>query len=278
MPHEYIDAHHHLWRYSEEEYPWMLAGMEAIRRDFLSDELKSATQAAAITGSVAIQARQKIEETEWLLHLAGSNDLIRGVVGWVPLAEPGIGAHLETFSSHPKLKGVRHVLHDEADDYYMLRDDFNQGISLLKNFKLTFDILIFDRHLPQTGEFVDRHPNEVFVLDHIAKPRIKQRERTPWSDQITALAQRQNVYCKLSGMVTEADWTRWTEKDLYPYFDIVLNAFGPRRLMFGSDWPVMLVACDYIRWVNIVLSWISELSATEQVAIMADTAKAAYSL
>jgi L-fuconolactonase len=278
MPRECIDAHHHLWKYSEEQYPWMLAGMETIRRDFLIDDLRSVTQEAEVTGTVAIQARQTLEETHWLLQLASNNDLIRGVVGWVPLTEPDIGVYLQTFSAHRKLKGVRHVLHDEADDLYMLRDDFNRGISLLRDFKLTYDILIFERHLPQTIQFVDRHPNQLFVVDHIAKPRIKQRVRTPWEDQIINLAQRKNVYCKVSGMVTEADWTRWQDSDLYPYFDVILNAFGPGRLMFGSDWPVMLVACDYTGWMNIVRSWINKLSATEQVAILADTAKVAYSL
>jgi len=276
MPDEFIDAHHHLWKYSQEQYPWMLEGMERIRRDFLIPELQFVTQEAGIKGAVAVQARQTVEETKWLL--AGRNDLIRGVVGWVPLIDANVATHLEAFSADAKLKGVRHVLHDEPDDFYMLRDDFNRGVSLLKDFGLQYDILIFERHLSQTIQFVDRHPNQRFVVDHIAKPRIKDHVRSPWQEMITELARRENVYCKVSGMVTEAGWKDWTESDLRPYFDTVVSAFGPKRLMFGSDWPVILVACDYKRWTDIVHSWIAELSPAEQLSIMGGTARLAYSL
>jgi L-fuconolactonase len=189
-----------------------------------------------------------------------------------------MGEQLDKLPTQANLKGVRHVLHDEADDFYMLRDDFNRGISLLTNAGLRYDILVFDRHLPQTIRFVDRHPNQVFVLDHIAKPRIRQQLISPWAEQIRDLAQRDNVYCKISGMVTEADWHNWTPNNLRPYFDVVLNAFGPQRLMFGSDWPVLLVACDYTQWSGIVRSWINELSPAEQMAILSGTANTAYSL
>ena len=278
MPDEWIDAHHHLWKYSQEQYPWMLKGMEGIRRDFLLPELRLVTQEAGIHGTVAVQARQTIEETKWLLSLAGSSDLIRGVVGWVPLVDADVATHLEAMGADAKLKGVRHVLHDETDDFYMLRDDFNRGVSQLEKFGLQYDVLIFERHLTQTIQFVDRHPNQRFVVDHIAKPRVRDQVRSPWQELITELARRENVYCKLSGMATEADWSRWTESDLRPYFDITLSAFGPKRLMFGSDWPVILVASDYKRWANLVRSWISELSASEQSSIMGGTAKLAYSL
>jgi L-fuconolactonase len=275
---EYIDAHHHLWKYSQEQYPWMLAGMESIRRDFLIPELHSVTREAGVTGTVAVQARQTIEETEWLLGLARDHKLIRGVVGWVPLIEADVSKHLESLCANRNLKGIRHVLHDESDDFYMLRDDFNRGISLLEEFDLRYDILIFERHLPQTIEFVDRHPNQLFIVDHIAKPRIKDRARSPWEAEVTELSRRENVYCKLSGMATEAEWNGWTESDLRPYFDTVLAAFGAKRLMFGSDWPVIQVACSYKRWAETVRSWIVELSPAEQLSIMSGTAKMAYSL
>jgi L-fuconolactonase len=275
---EYIDAHHHLWKYSQEQYPWMLAGMQSIRRNFLIPELGSVTREAGVTGTVAVQARQTIEETEWLLGLARDHELVRGVVGWVPLIDADVAKYLENLSANRKLKGIRHVLHDESDDFYMLRDDFNHGISLLNDFDLRYDILICERQLPQTIQFVDRHPNQQFIVDHIAKPRIKDRVRSPWEAEITELARRENVYCKLSGMVTEADWKRWTERDLRPYFDTVLAAFGPKRLMFGSDWPVIQVACSYKRWADTVRSWIAELSPAEQLSIMSGTAKMAYSL
>ncbi len=275
---ESIDAHHHLWKYSQEQYPWMLAGMENIRRDFLIPELHSVTREAGVTGTVAVQARQTIGETEWLLGLARDNELIRGVVGWVPLIDADVAKHLERFSGNRKLKGIRHVLHDESDDFYMLRDDFNRGISLLNDFGLRYDILIFERHLLQTIQFVDRHPKQLFIVDHIAKPRVKDRVRSSWEAEIADLARRDNVYCKLSGMATEADWKGWTESDLRPYFDTVLAAFGPDRLMFGSDWPVILVACSYKCWADTVRSWIAELSPAEQLSIMGGTAKMAYSL
>lgn len=275
---DFIDSHHHLWRYSQEQYPWILSGMECLRRDFLIPALQAATQEAGIIGTVAVQARQSLEETRWLLELADNIDLILGVVGWVPLIEPDVTTHLETLSTHQKLKSVRHILQGEADDFFMLREDFNRGVSTLKDFDLRYDILIFERHLAQTIQFVDRHPNQTFILNHIAKPRIKDHIYSPWASNIAELARRQNVYCKLSGMVTEANLEEWTESDLRPYFDQVLNVFGPNRLMFGSDWPVILLASDYKRWAGIVRSWIAKLSTTEQTAIAGGTAKSAYGL
>jgi len=233
---------------------------------------------SGVDGTVAVQARQMSEETEWLLDLAARNAFIRGVVGWVPLADPDAGEYLERFAQNPKLKAVRHVLHDEPDDSYMLRDDFNRGISLLRSFGLTYDILIFERHLPQTLEFVDGHPGQVFVVDHIAKPRIKARLLSPWRERIQELARRENVYCKVSGMATEADWDAWTSDDLRPYFDIVLSAFGPKRLMFGSDWPVLTLAGGYKTWMDTFRSFIAELSADEQESMRRGAAIAAYRL
>ena len=273
-----IDAHHHLWRYNADEYGWMGDRMVRIRRDFLPADLKLEIGAAGIDGVVTVQARQKVEETEWLLSLAGENEFMRGVVGWVPLTSPDVKADLERFALHPKLKAVRHVLHDETDDDYMLRGDFGAGIALLSQFRLAYDILIFERHLPQTIEFVGRHPGQTFVVDHIAKPLIKDGEISPWRENISKLAERENVYCKLSGMVTEADWATWTEDRLRPYFDAVLDGFGPDRLMFGSDWPVCLVACEYGRWRRIVSQWIEPLSEAERERILGGTAAEAYNL
>ncbi len=272
-----IDAHHHLWQYNADEYAWMGEGMARIRRDFLPADLKYEIDAAGIDGVVTVQARQTVEETAWLLSLADENEFMRGVVGWVPLVSPDVGADLERFAPHPKLKAVRHVLHDEPDDDYALRDDFNAGVDLLPEFGLVHDILIFERHLPQSIEFVDRHPGQMFVVDHIAKPLIKDNVISPWRDNIAELATRENVYCKISGMVTEADWAAWTEDQLAPYFDAALDAFGPGRLMFGSDWPVCLVACEYGRWHRIVSDW-AALSPSEQERILGGTAVEAYGL
>ncbi len=247
-----IDSHHHFWRYSKDEYPWINESMQAIRRDFLPPDLAEEIQRVNVHGVVAVQARQSLDETEALLGMAGENDFIRGVVGWAPLTQPGLPDVLGPLAAHPKLKAVRHVIQDEPDPDYILRGDFNRGIATLPQFGLIYDILIYERHLPQTIQFVDWHPDQVFVLDHIAKPRIKDRLISPWRENIRELAKRPNVYCKISGMVTEADWRHWTEKDLEPYVDTVLEAFGPRRLMFGSDWPVCLIASSYSRWFEFV--------------------------
>lgn len=273
-----IDAHHHLWKYNPRDYAWMSDAMTILQRDFLVPELEQVTRASGVEGTVVVQARQTTEETAWLLDLAAHHPSILGVVGWVPLADPNVGINLEHFAQQPKLKAVRHVLHDEPDDFYILRDDFNRGVHQLQSLSLAYDILIFERHLPQTIAFVDRHPNQIFVLDHIAKPRIRDGVLSPWQENITELAQRENVYCKVSGMTTEADWNTWTPGTLRPYFDVVLAAFGPRRLMFGSDWPVSTLAGSYATWVSTFRSFINDLSPNEQEHICRSSALAAYRL
>jgi L-fuconolactonase len=278
MQEERIDSHHHFWKYSQTDYPWMLEGMDSIRRDFLIPELRQTMQEGGIDGVVTVQARQSLVETQWLLDLASHHDFMRGVVGWVPLIDPAVASHLEKYAANPKLKAVRHVVHDEPDDFYILRDDFNRGIAGLKALGLQYDILIFERHLPQTIEFVDRHPNQVFIVDHIAKPKIKDHLLSPWHGRMQDLARRENVYCKLSGLVTEADWDGWTESDLHPFIDVVLECFGPKRLMFGSDWPVSLVACPYKKWIEVVERATKSLSGSERDQIFGGAAKEAYRL
>jgi L-fuconolactonase len=273
-----IDAHHHLWKYSTEEFGWIGPGMDAIKRDFLPGDLMKEMQGAGISDSIAVQARQTTKETEWLLNTAEQTDFIAGVVGWVPLSEDSGRAELERFADHPKLKGVRHVVQDEADDFYILREDFNAGIKRLRDFGLAYDILIFEKHLPQTIQFVDRHPNQVFVLDHIAKPRIREGRHQFWRENFRELSKRTNVYCKLSGVVTEATWDSWTLEQISPYMEMALEAFGPARLMFGSDWPVLLLASSYRRWVDVVQSFVAKLSPAEQSRIMGGTASEAYHL
>jgi L-fuconolactonase len=273
-----IDAHHHFWQYNPREYGWISDSMSVLRRKFLPADLQQEISAAGIDGVVSVQARQTLGETEWLLNLAGLHDFIRGVVGWVPLIDPQVQHHLEAFSARRKLKAVRHVLQDEADGNYMLRDDFNRGIGLLGDVGLRYDILIYERHLPQAIELVDRHPQQTFILDHVAKPRIKDQVLSPWRQNMIALAKRPNVYCKISGMVTEADHRAWTTQQLVPYLETALEAFGSRRLMFGSDWPVCLLACGYRRWREIVGEFASKLTAHEQERIFGETATEAYGL
>ncbi len=273
-----IDAHHHFWKYNEKEYGWMNDRMARIRRDFLPADLKREIDRAGIDGVVSVQARQILEETRFLLAHARRHDFIKGVVGWVPLIAPQVRDAIAEFSGAEKLKGYRHVLHDEEDDRYMLREDFNAGIEAVTEANLIYDILIFEKHLPQTIQFVDRHPNQAFVVDHIAKPRIRDGYLSPWQSLIVELARRENVYCKISGMATEADWQSWTEAELKPYLDTVVEAFGPQRLMFGSDWPVCLLAVEYARWHEIVAEYVATLTADEQARILGGTAVEAYKL
>jgi len=273
-----IDTHHHFWRYHPDEYGWMNDRMGVIRRDFLPGDLRKEISQVGIEGVISVQARQTIEETDWLLHQAGQQDFIKGVVGWVPLIESNVEEYLDRYDHEPLLKGVRHVLHDESDDLYMLRDDFNRGISRLKSRGLVYDILIFESHLPQTIKFVDRHPEQIFVVDHIAKPRIKDNILEPWKTLINSLAERENCYCKLSGLITEADWSGWSIQQLRPYFDIILEAFSPGRLMFGSDWPVCLVAGSYAGWYRTVEQLCTDLAENERVDIRGRTAERVYNL
>ena len=273
-----IDAHHHFWKYDPKEYGWISDAMKVIRRDFLAADLEAAAKTAGVEGAVSVQARQTLEETTFLLDIAAKARIIRGVVGWVPLVERDVEKHLAKFAANPRLKGVRHVLQDEPANALMDDAAFNAGIAKLPRFKLVYDVLIFERHLEQAIRFVDKHPNQVFVLDHVAKPRIKDGILEPWARQIKELARRPNIYCKISGMATEADWSRWTATGMQPYIDTVLAAFTPKRLMFGSDWPVMLVASDYGRWAATVGGAIGKLSAAEQNRIWGETAVEAYKL
>ena len=273
-----IDSHHHFWRYDPVAYGWIDDAMRVIRRDFLPEDLRAEIARAGIEGVVSVQASQSLAETQWLLELADGNDFIKGVVGWVELLSSQVGKDLERFAANPKFKSVRHVIQGEPDDSFILRGDFNRGIRELKQFSLAYDILILERHLPQTVRFVDAHPDQVFVVDHVAKPRIRDNAFEPWNTNIRELARRPNVCCKLSGLVTEADYDSWTEALLKPYFDTVLDAFGPGRLMFGSDWPVCLVACDYARWHELVSGWVADLSLSEQARILGGTAAEVYRL
>jgi L-fuconolactonase len=273
-----IDSHHHFWRYTAGEYGWISDAMGVLRRDYLPTDLQGEIAETGIDGVVSVQARQSTQETAWLLELAEGNPFIKGVVGWVPLVSPEISWELERFSGQVKLKAVRHVLQDEPDDDYMLRADFDRGMGLLKEYGLRYDILIFERHLRQAITLVDRHPELTFILDHVAKPKIRENLISPWRENMKELARRPNVYCKLSGMATEGDHTAWTALQLRPYMQVALEAFGPKRLMFGSDWPVCLLAVSYRRWYELVAEFIAPLSSGERERIMGGTAVEAYGL
>ncbi len=275
---ETIDAHHHLWKYTAAEYGWIDDAMSALRRDFLTDDLMGEMRVAGVDGAVAVQARQALEETRWLLEAARQSEAIRGVVGWAPIASGELVKALEEFAGEPKLKGLRHIIQGEEDRNYILRDDFNEGIRTLTQSGLVYDILIYEWHLPQTIAFVDQHPDQVFVLDHVAKPRIREGVLEPWASHMKELAMRQNVWCKVSGMVTEADWRQWNADTLRPYLDVVVEAFGPRRLMAGSDWPVCLVACGYGQWFELLRKYFANFSQTEREKVFGLTAVEVYRL
>ena len=254
-----------------------------LRRDFLPDDLSPLLAAHRLDGAVAVQAQQTIDETRWLLDLAADHpDVIKGVVGWVPLIDSDVNDAIEQLVGSPTgaaLKGIRHILQGEADDAYMLREDFNRGVARLRAHGLTYDILIFGRHLANAAAFVDRHPDQVFVLDHIAKPEIRAAAfDRAWADGLRELARRPHVMCKLSGVVTETRDAEWTPALIAPYLETALDAFGPDRILFGTDWPVCLLRCTYQTWVETITSFISTLTPAEQDAIMGGNAARAYRL
>lgn len=274
---ERIDAHHHLWRYSPEEYGWIDDSMRVLQRDFLPEDLAAEMRSAGVDGAIAVQARQTMEETHWLLEIAEGSDAIRGVVGWAPIAAAGFARAMEEFAERPKLKALRHIVQAEPDDF-LLRDDFNRGISAMRGSGLIYDVLIYERQLPFAIQFVDRHPQQMFVLDHIAKPKVREAVLEPWASRMCELAKRENVVCKLSGVVTEADWGAWPPPTLRPYLDVVVEAFGPRRLMVGSDWPVCLVACGYAQWFALLDEYFAGFSEDERGAVFGGTATRVYKL
>lgn len=273
-----IDAHQHFWRYTPAEYDWIDESMRAIRTNFLPETLAPVLHAAGIDGTIAVQARQTLAETNWLLELTRKHDLIKGVVGWVPLADPAISDILARLTDGSLLKGVRHVVQGEPDPTFLEGAAFNQGLRAVTKHGLAYDLLIVARQLPAAISFVDRHPNQVFVLDHIAKPVVQGSPPPEWRKQIGELARRENVSCKFSGVVTEVPGWQWASGLLRPYFEVVVEAFGPRRLMFGSDWPVCLVASPYTRWLEFVQSCIASLTTDAQNRILGGTAVEVYRL
>jgi L-fuconolactonase len=270
-----IDAHQHFWRYSPQTHPWIDDSMLAIKRDFLPPDLKPLLGAAGFDGCIAVQAEQSVAETGWLLGLADAYPFIRGVVGWVDLCAPDVAEQLRSVAAHPRLRGIRHIVQDEPEGF-VLRPDFQRGIAALAEFGLAYDILIYERQLPEALELVRRFPAQRFAIDHIAKPAIRDGSIDAWRIGIKAIAAEANVYCKLSGMVTEADWQRWRPADFAPYIETVLDAFGPTRVMIGSDWPVSLLAAEHGNVISIVTDAIGPLRVEDREAIMGGTAAAFY--
>jgi L-fuconolactonase len=265
---ERIDAHQHFWHYNPAEHAWMTDEMAAIRRDFLPEDLRPLLDQLGFDGCVAVQACQNVEETRWLLELARRHEFIRGVVGWVDLRSPELPSQLQRLAGEKKLVGVRHIVQDEPDDEFMLRHDFEAGIAHLAEFGLTYDVLIYPRQLPAAIRLVRKFPHQPFVLDHIAKPAIAAGTREPWETGLRELARSPNLYCKLSGMVTEARWNECQPADFRPYLDAVFEAFGSERLMIGSDWPVCTLSASYASSLNFVLDYIAQFPADVQYGIL----------
>ncbi|HUH27940.1 amidohydrolase family protein [Gelidibacter sp.] len=272
-----VDTHQHFWIFDPQRDAWITDEMSVIQRDFLPEDLQPVLQQHQLDGCIAVQADTSEKETKFLLELADQHPFIKGVVGWVDLCSDTIEARLQYFSKYKKLKGLRHIVQSEPDGF-MLRKDFQRGIAAMEKYKLTYDILIFPHQLEEAIELVKTFPKQKFILDHGAKPYIKDGKIKLWKSQMERLAGFENVACKVSGLTTEADWSSWDEATMQPYLDVVFNAFGTKRTLFGSDWPVSLLAGSYAETIALVEDYISKFSETEQQHIMGLNAKKWYHL
>jgi L-fucono-1,5-lactonase len=272
----HIDSHQHFWRYDAREYGWIDDSMKSLRRDFMPEDLEPELERNGFHGCVAVQARQTLTETRWLLELAARHPFIKGVVGWVDLRSHELRLQLESLCGNSKLAAIRHIVQSEADDRFLMQPDFLRGIAMLEEFNLTYDILIYARHLRVAAEFVTRFERQRFVLNHLAKPDIRGGELATWSRGLRELAKFPNVYCKLSGLVTEADWDKWAEEDFAPYLDVAFESFGASRLMIGSDWPVCTVAGNYSRVVNVVKNYLQKFPSQVRESVLGKTVREVY--
>ena len=262
-----LDAHQHFWRTDAAQYPWIPQG-SALHRDWLPADLATLQRPLGLGGSIAVQARQSLAESDWLLGLADADPRVRAVVGWVDLRSPRVGEDLARLARHPRFAGVRHVVQDEPDDRFLLGPEFLRGVALLPHFGLRYDLLIYPRQLPAAIEFVARFPQLPIVLDHIAKPDIKAGALSPWREQIRELARAPHLLCKVSGLITEADHATWSADDIRPYLDVIFEAFTPERLMWGSDWPVCLLAGSYERTFHLVKDYAAQFTSAQQAALL----------
>ena len=273
-----IDAHQHFWRYTAAEYGWIDGAMAPLRRDYVPADLRHEMARAGFDACVAVQARSTIEETRWLLALAHAHPFIAGVVGWIDLQSADARAQLAALADEAKLVGIRHIAQSEPDDRFMLGPAFGAGIALLEEFGLAYDILIYSRHLTVAAELADRFPAQRFVLDHLAKPQIRSRAIEAWEKDLRELALRPNVWAKVSGLVTEADWNAWTPAALRPYLDVAFDSFGAERLMIGSDWPVCTLAGDYAKTMRVVIDYLAERPDHERNAVLGGNAQRFWNL
>ena len=274
---EKVDAHQHFWNFDPLRDNWITEDMEVIRHDFLPLDLKPLMDANGLNSCIAVQADQSENETDFLLSLATENEFIKGVVGWIDLCADTIHERLEHYSQFPKLKGFRHILQAEPIEF-ILKPEFQRGITALQVYGFTYDILIYPQHLSVTLDLIQGGNEQKFILDHLAKPNIKNGTSATWATDLKKLAFHKNVFCKLSGMVTEADHRTWTKEDIYPYMDKVLEFFGPERLLFGSDWPVCRLAASYGQVCDLMNDYLNRLTIHEQELIWGKNASLFYRL
>lgn len=263
-----IDSHQHFWAYkgNESEYVWMTGEYSVLGRNFGIEELRPLMKDAGFAGTIAVQAREMRKETDFLLQLAAAHFEIKGVVGWLDVCGQDIEQRLEHYADQKNLKGLRMLIHDRPDLDFAVSDAHINGVSKLEKFSLTYDLLLKPPHLPAAIQLVDKLPNQMFVVDHMAKPDIRNQVMEPWRRLIADLAQRPNVYCKLSSVITQADWEAWEDVDIFPFLDVACEAFGPDRIMIGSDWPVSTCASDYATTMRLLERWSNRLSISEQDA------------
>ena len=274
-----IDAHQHFWQLGRFDYSWLdAAELSVIRRDYLPEHLKPKIDKAGITQTIFVQTQHNTDENRWVLDLAKQHDWIAGVVGWVDLASPDCESQLAEFKDHPKFVGIRHVTQDEPDDNFIVNERVLNGLRILERHSVPFDLLFYVKHLHHAKTLGKKLPNLPMVIDHLSKPEIKKQNFDPWKKDLLAAAEFPNVFCKLSGMVTEADWNNWKPADLKPYVETAIDAFGPQRCMFGSDWPVCELAASYQQVVSTLSEIVGSISDTEKQQIFGETAKSFYRL
>jgi L-fuconolactonase len=273
-----IDSHQHFWKYHPIKDAWITEEMKVIQRNFLPFDLEPLLKENQFDGCVAVQADQSENETHFLLDLAKDNDSMKGVVGWVDLRAENIEERLEFYSKYDRLKGFRHIVQAEADVNFMLSESFQNGISKLEKYNFTYDILIFPKHFQNAEKLVAKFPKQKFVIDHLAKPDFKQNDFSVWEKGIRAIAKHPNVMCKVSGIVTEADWKNWKYEDFVFCLDILFDAFGINRLMYGSDWPVCLLAASYSGCMNIIEKYMSNYSEVDKRKVFGENAVQFYGL
>ena len=273
-----IDSHQHFWHYAPTTHGWITDEMKVLQRDYLPADLEKELDANDVAGCVSVQAAQTKQETQFLLDQADKYAFIRGVVGWVDLQDEAVEDRLSHWARHPKFVGVRHIVQSEADNHFLARPAFLRGVRLLSTFDLTYDLLIREDQLPAALSFADQLPDAKLVVDHLAKPKVATQELSPWRENIRALAERPNVCCKLSGLVTEADWSNWQPSDMYPYLDVVMEAFGTERVMVGSDWPVCRLAASYVQVKELTDRYFASFTAAEQARVYGQNAIDFYQL